>query len=90
MDVDNVVTGKISSEGEVVIPTSIRRLLGLDKETEISFEVKNDEICIKKLPTAIDWKELVEQIPVEDVEIDEDGHYDQKKSPDFHDWMVNG
>ncbi|WP_304652913.1 AbrB/MazE/SpoVT family DNA-binding domain-containing protein [uncultured Ligilactobacillus sp.] len=90
MDVDNVVTGKISSEGEVVIPTSIRRLLGLDKETEISFEVKNDEIRIKKLPTAIDWKELVEQIPVEDVEIDEDGHYDQKKSPDFHDWMVNG
>lgn len=90
MDVDNVATGKISSEGEVVIPSSIRRLLGLDKETEISFEVKNDEIRIKKLPTAIDWKELVEQIPVEDVEIDEDGHYDQKKSPDFHDWMVNG
>lgn len=84
MDVDNVVTGKISSEGEVVIPTSIRELLGLDKGTEVSFEVKNDEIRIKKLPTAIDWKELVEKIPVEDVEIDEDGHYDPKKSPDFH------
>ena len=41
-------------------------------------------------PTALDWANLVKQIPVEDVKIDENGYFDPKKSPDFHDWMTNG
>ncbi|MCH3923256.1 AbrB family transcriptional regulator [Limosilactobacillus sp.] len=52
--------------------------------------MKNDEVTIKKLPTASDWANLIKQTPVENVEIDANGHYDPKKSPDFHDWMVNG
>lgn len=56
----------------------------------MSFEVKDNEIRIKKLPTALDWSNLVKQYPVENVDIDENGHYDPKKSPDFHDWIVNG
>ena len=56
----------------------------------MSFELKNGEITIKKLPTALDWSNLVKQIPVEDVKIDENGYFDPKKSPDFHDWMING
>lgn len=51
----------------------------------MSFEVKDNEIRIKKLPTALDWSDLVKQYPVENVDIDENGHYDPKKSPDFHD-----
>ncbi|RMC24898.1 MULTISPECIES: AbrB/MazE/SpoVT family DNA-binding domain-containing protein [unclassified Lactobacillus] len=87
---DNTITGKMSQKGQVVIPATIRKALGLTKGTELSFEVKGDEITIKKLPTALDWANLVKPIPVEDVEIDEDGSYDSKKSPEFHDWMVNG
>lgn len=53
-------------------------------------ERKNNDVIIKKLPTAVDWAKLVKDIPVEDIEIDNSGHYDSKKSPAFHDWMVNG
>lgn len=42
------------------------------------------------IPTAQDWADLVKKIPVENIEIDQHGHYDPKKSPDFRDWMVNG
>ena len=53
-------------------------------------EVKDNETHIKKLPTLLDWDKLIKKRPVEDVEIDENGHYDSKKHPDFHDWIVNG
>lgn len=87
---DNALTGKISQKGQVVIPAVIRKDLGLKKGSKVSFELKNGEITIKKLPTALDWSNLVKQIPIEDVYIDENGQYDPKKSPDFHEWMVDG
>ena len=87
---DRVLTGKVSEKGQVVIPIQIRKALGLKKGSKVSFELKNGEITIKKLPTALDWANLVKQIPVEDVKIDENGYFDPKKSPDFHDWMING
>ena len=87
---DRVLTGKVSEKGQVVIPIQIRKALGLKKGSKVSLELKNGEITIKKLPTALDWANLVKQIPVEDVKIDENGYFDPKKSPDFHDWMVNG
>ncbi|MPQ35084.1 AbrB/MazE/SpoVT family DNA-binding domain-containing protein [Limosilactobacillus fermentum] len=87
---DSAMTSKMSQKGQLVIPAPIRKALGLTKGTELSFEVKGDEITIKKLPTALDWANLVKQIPVEKVEIDEHGNYDPKKSPEFQDWMVNG
>ena len=87
---DCVFTGKVSQNGQVVIPIQIRKALGLNKGSKVSFELNNGEITIKKLPTALDWAKLVEQIPVEDVNIDKNGYFDPKKSPDFHDWMVNG
>lgn len=86
----NAITGKMSQKGQVIIPTSIRKVLGLKKGNEVSFELRNDEIIIKKLPTALDWANLVKQLPVEDIDINENGHYDSKKCTDFHDWMVNG
>lgn len=86
----NTLTGKVSQKGQVVIPATIRKSLGLEKGTKVSFEVKDNEIRIKKLPSALDWADLIKEIPVENVEIDENGHYDPKKSPDFHNWMVNG
>ena len=87
---DSVFTGKVSQKGQVVIPIKIRKAIGLKKGSKVSFELNNGEITIKKLPTALDWANLVKQIPIEDVNIDENGYFDPKKSPDFHDWMVNG
>lgn len=43
-----------------------------------------------KVPTEEEWAKLIKKIPVETIELDEHGHYDQKKHPDFHDWMVKG
>ena len=87
---ENTLTGKVSQKGQVVIPAPIRKALDLKRGSEVSFKLENGEITIKKLPTSLDWANLVKQIPVENVDIDENGHYDPKKSPDFHDWMVNG
>ena len=87
---NRVLIGKVSQKGQVVIPAPIRKALGLKKGSKVLFELNNGEITIKKLPTALDWAKLVEQIPVEDVNIDKNGYFDPKKSPDFHDWMVNG
>ena len=66
-----VLTGEVSKKGQVVIPIQIRKALGLNKGSKVSFELNNGEITIKKLPTASDWANLVKQIPVEDVKIDE-------------------
>ncbi|MEE6639090.1 AbrB/MazE/SpoVT family DNA-binding domain-containing protein [Limosilactobacillus pontis] len=41
---DNAVIGKVSQKGQIVIPAAIRKALGLQKGTEVSFEVKNNEI----------------------------------------------
>ena len=87
---DHVLTSKVSQKGQVVIPIKIRKALGLKKGSKVLFELNNGEITIKKLPTALDWASLVKQIPIEDVKFDKNGYLDPKKSPDFHDWMVNG
>ena len=87
---NRVLIGKVSQKEQVVIPIQIRKALGLKKGSKVSFELNNGEITIKKLPTALDWANLVKQIAVEDVNIDENGYFDPKKLPDFHDWMVNG
>ncbi|WP_294759775.1 AbrB/MazE/SpoVT family DNA-binding domain-containing protein [uncultured Lactobacillus sp.] len=87
---DHVLTSKVSQKGQVVIPAPIRKALGLKKGSKVLFKLKKSKITIKKLPTALDWANLVKQIPVEDVKIDKNGYFDPKKSPDFHDWMING
>lgn len=58
---DNALTGKMSQKGQIVIPAAIRKALGLQKGTEVSFEIKNNEIRVKKLPTALDWADLVKE-----------------------------
>lgn len=88
--VANIFIGKMSQKGQIVIPVALREALCLEKGSKVYFELNGGEITIKKLPTALDWADLVKQIPVEEVEFDENGHYDPKQAPDYHDWMVNG
>ena len=52
---DSVFTGKVSKKGQVVIPIQIRKALGLNKGSKVSFELHNGEITIKKLPDFHDW-----------------------------------
>lgn len=83
------LTGHVSQKGQIVIPVKIRKLLGLEKGTKVAFEVKDNSVTIKKLPTALDWANLVDQLPSEKVDFDKNGNYDPKKSPNFHEWMTN-
>lgn len=50
---DNALTGKVSQKGQLVIPASIRKALGIEKGSEVSFEVKGNEIRIKKSTDSI-------------------------------------
>ncbi|MFQ3624866.1 AbrB family transcriptional regulator [Lactobacillus johnsonii] len=66
------------------------KVLDLEKGTKVYFELKDSENLVKKLPTALDWENLIFELPEEKVKIDKNGNYNPKKSPNFHDWMVNG
>lgn len=87
---DNTLIVKMSDNGKITIPKSIRKSLNWQKGAKLAFNVQRDSIQINKLPTANDWADLIKDIPVENVDIDQNGHYDAKKSPHFHEWMVNG
>lgn len=87
---DNTLIGRVSNKGQIIIPSSVSKLLGLTKGSEVFLTVGNEQITIKKLPTKLDWDKVISDIPVEVVDIDENGHYNPEKSPDFHDWMANG
>ncbi len=59
-------------------------LPGWNQEISAEFLIK------KKVPSANDWWQLFKNVPVERVDLDENGHYDPKKSPNFDNWMRNG
>ncbi|MCK8607250.1 AbrB family transcriptional regulator [Apilactobacillus ozensis] len=42
---------------------------------------------IKKMSSALSWQQLVSELPNETVDIDDKGHYDAKKPPNFAAWM---
>jgi len=81
---------KISSKGQIVIPKVLRVELNLHEGDEVSFDIINDGLYIKKLPTSLEWSNLISDIPTEVVDFDDNGNYDKERSPNFHDWMVNG
>lgn len=69
--------------GELLI--YVNRKIG---ECEMMDNVLSGEFS-QKVPTALDWANLVDQLPEEQVDIDKDGNYNPKKSPHFHNWMIN-
>ena len=50
----------------------------------------DEVIVMDNIPTSVDQANLIAELPEEKVDIDKNGHYDPAKSPNFHDWMVNG
>ena len=48
---NRVLIGKVSQKGQVVIPIQIRKALGLNKGSKVSFELNNGEITIKVIIT---------------------------------------
>lgn len=83
-------TVKMSTKGQLVIPAAIRHQLCLDPQSEFTVSVHKGKIVLNPLPTADDWAELFKDTPVEQVDLDESGHYDPQKSPEFHKWMEEG
>lgn len=83
----NTLTATVSKKGQIVIPAAIRKAQGITSGTKLSFQETKDGIIVKKIPTELDWNDLLKNIPHETVEFDESGHYDPKQAPNFDEWM---
>ncbi|TPR40006.1 AbrB/MazE/SpoVT family DNA-binding domain-containing protein [Apilactobacillus micheneri] len=83
----NTITAKMSSKGQIVIPADIRKKLNINNGDTVSITQNNDEVLIKKMPSSLSWDNLINDIPNEKVDIDKNGNYDPKKSPNFNNWM---
>ena len=82
-------TVKLSSKGQLVLPMALRRNLNLRDGDEHSLELNDsNEIILRKLPSALDWSNLIADIPNEVVDVDTEGNYDPKKAPRFYEWMM--
>ncbi|KRM55235.1 AbrB/MazE/SpoVT family DNA-binding domain-containing protein [Lacticaseibacillus sharpeae] len=81
---------KLSSRGRVTIPQEIRRELNIKPQTEFTVTAADGKIVLTPLPTADDWEKMFKDTPTETVELDNNGHYDPRKAPSFHNWMQNG
>lgn len=88
-----IKTSKVFKNGQITIPVAIRDLLDIKPSDEIVWTVdESDAIIVRKVPTKADWDKLFSEanIPVEVIKTDEDGKYDPKQAPAFHNWMING
>ena len=47
-----MVTARVTSKGQVVIPAKIRRRLGIEKGTQLIIEERGDEIVIRPVTAA--------------------------------------
>ena len=56
------------------------------ESSKLSKRNESEMIFKKKL----NWNQLLNHTPEETITLDENGNYDIKKYPEFHDWMING
>lgn len=84
-------TVKLSSKGQLVLPIAFQRNLNLRDGDKLSLELNDaNETILRKLPSALDWSNLIADIPNEVIDVDSDGKYDPEKAPRFHEWMTGG
>ncbi|KRK34506.1 AbrB/MazE/SpoVT family DNA-binding domain-containing protein [Loigolactobacillus bifermentans] len=81
----------MSAKGQIVMPIEIRKHYGIQPGDKVVWHIDDhNNLTVLKEPTADEWSAVLKNIPVEVVEMDENGNYDPKQSPDFHDWLLNG
>ncbi|MGV8168977.1 MAG: AbrB/MazE/SpoVT family DNA-binding domain-containing protein [Candidatus Nanoarchaeia archaeon] len=71
MTVDIFEIGSISSRGQIAIPSSIRKELGLEEGTKILFLVQHDSIILRKV-TAESFAKITEPFRKAEKKIKED------------------
>lgn len=49
----------MSSKGQITIPRSARKALGIEPGDRVSFEVRGDELILKRIPAKIDWRACI-------------------------------
>ncbi|COI26850.1 transcriptional regulator%2C AbrB family [Streptococcus pneumoniae] len=90
-DAKDKLVSKVSSKGQTVIPSELRRQFGIESGTEIVWSIDEEgRLYAEPVPTQDDWAELLRDWPIEHVKMDENGKYNPDDYPEFHDWMVNG
>lgn len=47
-------TSSVSPKGQVTIPADIRKRFGIDPKDRVSFEIRDDDIIVKLLPSVVD------------------------------------
>lgn len=62
----------------------------IDRGDTLMIRHSDNKITEEAMPTNDEWASLYSKIPTEVVALDEKGQYNQEKSSEFHDWMVNG
>ncbi|WP_225419868.1 AbrB/MazE/SpoVT family DNA-binding domain-containing protein [Levilactobacillus cerevisiae] len=70
-----------------MIPAAVRKALNISTGDHLGFSVNDGQLVLEKLPTALEWRKLMANIPSEKVTFDENGHYDPEKAPEFDEWM---
>lgn len=87
---EKTITVSIVS-GKITIPQEILQKLGVHDGDHLNLTVtKAGSLIIDNGPTAQAWHLAIKNIPKEVVDIDQQGHYDPKKSPEFDQWMREG
>lgn len=61
----------ITSQGQITIPASIRRLLGLDKYPKATVRVENKKIIIEPIPDILTMGGLLKKKAIKGKSIDE-------------------
>lgn len=88
-----IKTSTVFKNGQITIPVAIRDMLNIKPGDEITWTVdESGSIIGNRVPTNADWDTLFARlnIPIEIVKTDQNGKYDPKQAPAFHDWMING
>lgn len=80
---------KISQNGEIKLSKELMKKLAIKPGDNLCYSIEKDHKVTFQNPND-SWYDIIKNTPSEKVVFDQNGNYDPKKSPNFHDWMVNG
>lgn len=56
-----IITSKITSKGQVTVPSKVREKLGIEPGDSISYEVHEDSVVIRRIPKVdAEWAKSIE------------------------------